>query len=272
MTRSVAGKNLTGRLVTASAGVAAIFALALVAGCSAGQIAETAKIQSSVPGGNASVSVPVANNPNSLILLRNVTVDTVGADGYAKGGSAPLTMSIVNQTPYQILMAPSPQAMVYSPDGVLSAIGTLTLAGGSSNTAGANTSPSASASASASTPPSAGASSAPSTPAGSAPASPGPSGPPSPSPSASAPIATVSIAPAKLITLTDGSGQFLQITNLSAALQPGAVVQVEFEFVAVDSNGTAVGEYTQLVTAPIAPPDASIPRESLVAPSSANNG
>src|SRR3712207_4476777 len=83
-------------------GVATVAAIAL-AGCSAGQVAETALKRSSVPGVNV-------DNANGSVPVRNLWVQYPGTQGYAAGEDAPLEVGLYNQTrqPITVLVSSRP--------------------------------------------------------------------------------------------------------------------------------------------------------------------
>jgi hypothetical protein len=72
----------------AGAGTVAVIALA---GCSAGQVAETANLKPPVAGINTA-------SPDGSLLIRNLQVVYNSTDGYPANGSAPLEVSLFNQT------------------------------------------------------------------------------------------------------------------------------------------------------------------------------
>lgn len=59
-------------------------------GCSAGQVTRTADSQPAIVGVNAA-------SEDEVILVRDAAIAFPGPDGYPAGGSAPITMVIVNQ-------------------------------------------------------------------------------------------------------------------------------------------------------------------------------
>src|SRR3954452_14339772 len=78
------------------AGAAALTAVAL-AGCSAGQVAETSLKRPSNQGVNV-------NNSDNSVLIRNLLVTYNGPAGYPAGASAPLQLSLYNQTTQQVIV------------------------------------------------------------------------------------------------------------------------------------------------------------------------
>jgi hypothetical protein len=83
-------RSLGTRRVALAAG-AAMAAVIALSGCSAGQVAETALVQSPISGLNA-------QSPDGALLIRNLQVAYNGLTGYPAGGTAPLQVSLFNQT------------------------------------------------------------------------------------------------------------------------------------------------------------------------------
>jgi hypothetical protein len=228
-------------------------ATAVLAACSAGQLAATSLVVPAVPG--AEQAVPVGTPPpgtvQETIGIANGTVDYPGVAGYKAGADAPLSIWIFNNTTKDITLT-----------GVASALGEVRLATGTHSGAvspclssavpiqanpstGAPTAgvePSAGASAGVSAP---GPTGTPSTkssakPTGSAAASvsASPSVSPSPSPSptqvGSADI-SVPIKSFGCVVLTKSAAQYLVISDLSGPLGSGMTVPMTFTFLA-DGN------------------------------------
>jgi hypothetical protein len=200
------------RLVVASA--LGVGALALAA-CSAGQIAPTAQMSPAVPGVNASISA----GP-TLITLRDLTVVYNNSAGYQKGGTAPLSVRIFNDSPEPVTLT-----------GVNAGeLGRVVL------TSPAGASPSASPSATSSASPS---------------ASPSPSGTATATPTAtkSPPVGQetfrIKIEPGRYAALAPGQGPYLQLTDLTQQLRPGQMVPLTFTF---------EGGLSTQVTVPFGPP------------------
>ena len=78
-------------LVAGGVAVAAALTSVLLSACGAGQVAQTAQIQSAVPGANAQA-------PGRLVFVRNATVDYPGTKGYPQGAGAALTFWVFNNT------------------------------------------------------------------------------------------------------------------------------------------------------------------------------
>ncbi|MEU7903259.1 hypothetical protein [Actinoplanes sp. NPDC049118] len=83
-------RSLGSRRAALATGVAAVAAVAL-AGCSAGQVAETANKKPSNMGVNAA-------NSDGSIFIRNLAVQYPGTTGYKAGENAPLELALFNQT------------------------------------------------------------------------------------------------------------------------------------------------------------------------------
>lgn len=229
MSRSVAPSSLSRRLtrratiaVLAGTGVAALLA---GTGCSAGQIAETAKVRSAVPGANADLGD---------IALRNLTVLYPDSHVYSAGDDARLVVRIVNTG------------------------GTAdTLKGVSTDAADSVTIFSLKADAGVSASPSG-------TPSGTPSGSPSgtPSGSPSAGPSASASVApagstdiSVPLPPRQLVQLdpNNKNDQVLIVNGLKHDLRPGESLKVVFTF---DKAGSIT------VNVPVGVPDQVTARPS----------
>jgi hypothetical protein len=250
------------RLGAVAAGVAAIVAGGALAGCSAGQVSETATIVSAVPGGSASVAVPTQQNPNGALLIKNVTVDYNGVNGYAAGDTATLSVWMVNQSTVPVTVtAGDSQLIDPSKERQLSSLGAVTLSGGKPDVVIAQSVPSAPATAATTAP------AAPSTPTTepSAPASAAPTesatGSPSTAPAAPAAPTSITIQPGTMQILSTSAGpgtQYLMIADLKQAVVPGNTVQLTFNV--TSPNGDPLGS-TQII-APVAPPASPAPRVS----------
>jgi hypothetical protein len=79
-------------------------AVIALAGCSAGQVAETAILKAPVTGLNT-------QSPDGGLLIRNLQVVYNGPDGYNTGSTAPLEVSLFNQTEQSmtVLISSKPQ-------------------------------------------------------------------------------------------------------------------------------------------------------------------
>jgi hypothetical protein len=229
-----------------------------LAGCGAGQIAETAQIVSAVPGGSVSVDVPTEDNPNGALLITNVTIDYNNINGYAAGTTAPLSMWIINQsTEPLVVTAGGAQLVDPTKSTTLTSVGTMSLSGGRPDIQAV---PAVAGNASTAPPVP---TEAPSSPASVAPSSPSESGAPSGGASEStaptAAAASVTIQPGTMLVLSNSAGSdvlHLQIPALKGDVVPGNTVQLTFNVTKPD--GTPV--QTVQVVAPVSPPASSAPR------------
>ncbi len=199
MPRSTTG-TAVGRRPSALLTLAVAAAIGLLAGCSAGQSAQTAAIVAAVPGVNA-------DSPDKLISLRDVLV-IYKAHGYAKGESAPLSVRVFNND------TAKPVTLI----GVTSDKGKVVLLSGapSSGPAPATTSRAPSASTSATPSTSSSASAAP----------------------ADAARISVRTKPASysLLVPGTGAGQYLAVSGLLDTLLPGQSLKLTFAF----DSGTTI--------------------------------
>ncbi|MFI5840367.1 hypothetical protein ACIA8K_11740 [Catenuloplanes sp. NPDC051500] len=257
MTRSMTVSRRALRLAVGAAAVALA-----VTGCSAGQIAETALKQASVSGVSA-------NSADGKLAVRGLAVAYEGVEGYPAGGSAPVSVALVNQTrnPLTVqigLGAPEgSDPTVTSARQVLLTSGAETPAGAGSTptptgstsptpkapespegeAAAPNTSGSATPDASGSVTPSAGGSATPT-----APVTPAvPAGQP----------AQITIPASSIVTFTPESAQQLSLVGLAAALRSGMAVTLTFQV-------TQDGQQSELLTVktPVAIPLTAAPREA----------
>ncbi|WP_412540754.1 hypothetical protein R8Z50_34015 [Longispora sp. K20-0274] len=216
--------RLTTAIPAFALGVAAV---ALTAGCSAGQISQTSSQVAAVPGANRDIELKDSHDLLvGRVSLRDVMVQ-YSEKGYAKGGTAPLQIRIINDSPFAVKLC-----------SVTSEAGTVVKASGGivppSASASASAAPSASASASAA--PTAGASAS-----ASASAAPSASAAASPSPSA-APVAAggcelnITVPGQGYTQLLPGQPAYLQVTGLKEELKPGVVLS-GFQFVVQDAKG-----------------------------------
>jgi len=257
VTRSIAARHRSGRLLAAAAGVAA--AVLSLSACGAGQIAATATIVSAVPGGSATVGVPDLTDVNSQIQIENVLVEYPGVGGWAAGQSAPVSLRIANQTQSPITVKLGDATLIGPKAGAAAPgtpLGSLVWAGGGNGvTTPVTTPPSAAVTP---TPSQSGAPSVP--PTGSVPSSPPPAtGSPLPiEPDLVIPPMTLAIlAPSNTI-----QQRYLQISNMSQPVRPGDTVSMSFTFVVQPDNGPAA-TYQTTVVAPLAPPASAAPRVSV---------
>src|SRR6185312_2953736 len=94
------------RRVAQAAG-AAMAAVIALSGCSAGQVAETALLKSPISGLNT-------QSPDGTFLIRNLQVAYNDPTGYPANGTAPLQVSLFNQTesPITVTITSKPQQTV----------------------------------------------------------------------------------------------------------------------------------------------------------------
>jgi len=95
----------------AGAGTVAVIALG---GCSAGQVAETANLKPPVAGLNTA-------SPDGGLLIRNLQVVYNGPEGYPANGSAPIQVSLFNQTTSPITVTISSKPVQEKTAGLISA-------------------------------------------------------------------------------------------------------------------------------------------------------
>jgi hypothetical protein len=116
-------RSLGTRRAALATGVATLAAIAL-AGCSAGQVAETSLKNPSVYGVNAKSS-------DGAVFVRNLAVAYNGSTGYAAGADATLQVALFNQTrvPITVLVSSQPVTTSSEQNGVVSAR-SVTLVGG----------------------------------------------------------------------------------------------------------------------------------------------
>jgi hypothetical protein len=240
-------RSLGTRRAVQVAGAATVAVIAL-AGCSAGQTAETSVLEPPVSGLNTA-------SPDGALLIRNLQVAYNSTQGYPAGATAPLEMSLFNQTenPITVTITPATQAVT---TGVVTAsqIGLVGSASGQTPITGSTASPSENSTAtelpSNAATPAAGGSSAPSgvmspSSAPSVSGSASPSGSASSSASPSAQPASITIpALGSAIFIPGDQSQSLQAIGLSGALVPGYALAL-----AVQSGGT-----TMNLLAPVAIP------------------
>ena len=183
-------RSLGTRRVAPAAG-AAVIAVAALAGCSAGQVAETAMLKAPVAGLST-------QSPDGTLLIRNLQVVYNGPEGYPANGTAPIEVSLFNQTeqPMTVTITSKPQQNVTA--GVVSAQ-QVSIGGAASASASASAAPSADASA----------------PAGDT--------------AAAGPPAKFTINPLGSETFLAGDPQSLQATGLSDRLRPGSSLSLSIQ-------------------------------------------
>ncbi|GAA1803068.1 copper chaperone PCu(A)C [Planosporangium flavigriseum] len=228
MPRFITGSLSRRRMMRAAALLAApAAAVALLSGCSAGQISQTDTMVAPVDG----VEV---NSQHRLASLRDVQIKYNKPEGYAKGETAPLQVFIANNQPAKPLVLSSVKAVSKKTG---ASLGTVVLTGGAADI---ETLPSSSPSSASSAPVSpstspSGRASASQRPSASAAAS--SSASPAASPSSTAPSAAPSAASASLTIPGNGfarldpeHGAYLAITDITESLAPGSSVVVTFTF------------------------------------------
>ncbi|MFF0375344.1 hypothetical protein [Actinoplanes missouriensis] len=239
------------RRAVQAAGAATVAVLAL-AGCSAGQVAETAILDTPIAGVDTQTT-------SGSVYIRNLQVEYPGVEGYKAGANAPLELSLYNQTDNEITVSissrPTEQAQVVS----ASQVGVVTRGASPAAPSGA---PDQTPASPASEPPGAnGADEASSAPATEAPAGSRAPSAPVASDGPTAPVVpAVRVSPAQFKIGAQGTALFrptdaaqLQVIGLSDDLAPGTSVNLVFEF----SDGSPAME----VPAPVANPLTPGPRE-----------
>jgi hypothetical protein len=175
-------RSLGTRRAVQVAGAATVAVVALT-GCSAGQTAETSLLQTPISGLNTS-------SPDGGLLIRNLQVTYGDAAGYPANSTAPIEVSLFNQTqqPMTVTISSQPQTTVTA--GIVSA-GSVGISGG---------------------------------PAGSASAVPSPSDSASPADAGAAPTlqpAKIAIDPLGTVSFLPGAPESLQAVGLTDRLAPG---------------------------------------------------
>ena len=223
-------RSLGTRRAALFAGAATVAALAL-SGCSAGQVAETAILDTPIAGVNT-------QSKNGSVLIRNLQVEYPGTEGYEAGENAPLELSLYNQTNAAVTVTVGvaeptrPQVVGAANVGFVSTPATVTTPGEVSSSASAPAAPGASAS---------------------APAVPGASAPAAPAPTVEA--AQIQLGPQGSALFRPTDTKLLQVIGLKEKLAPGMGVSLKFTF----SDGSEDLE----VQAPVASPLTPAPRGSV---------
>jgi hypothetical protein len=106
-------RSLGTRRVAQAAGAAMVTVIAL-AGCSAGQVAETAMLKSPISGLNT-------ESPDGDLLIRNLQVAYNSPTGYLPNASAPIEVALFNQTQREITVTISSRPQQDVVAGVVSA-------------------------------------------------------------------------------------------------------------------------------------------------------
>ncbi|ASW57002.1 hypothetical protein [Plantactinospora sp. KBS50] len=245
MTRSISRARRAALLLAGGATVATTL---LLAGCGAGQIAETAKIEPAISGVNV-------QSDDGSFKVRDLGVDYLDTAGYRAGGDATVHAVLYNdgQTAISVRISSSSAASVVlatgpAPSAVPGADQVTQVPGGASASPGASTS-----------------AGAPSTPfpgglPGTGTPSPSTSTEPGAGPDATASVPAVPAGPAVIqipahgfVVLGRNAGSYLRLVGLTSALAPGQAVQLTFEV-----NGqqitTPAPVAVPLTPAPTAPP------------------
>jgi hypothetical protein len=208
-------RSLGTRRVALAAG-AAMAAVIALAGCSAGQVAETAMLKAPVSGLNT-------QSPDGSLLIRNLQVVYNGSDGYATGEDAPIEVGLFNQTQQSITVLISSSPQQDAGGSVVSARQVGLSGGAAAASPSANPEPTGGSSASANSglpseqveAPSAGASDTPS----------------APSTPTAAPLepARITIPALSNVTFLPGGKQSLVAQGLSGQLRPGFALALTVE-------------------------------------------
>jgi hypothetical protein len=217
-------RSLGTRRAALATGVATLAAVAL-AGCSAGQVAETAVKNPSIYGVNA-------ENSNGSVFIRNLAVAYDGTTGYAAGDDASLQLGLYNQTKQTVtvLISSQPSTAATGKEGVVSAKSVGLVGGSASPSAPSSAIPEPSGSR-----PSGGGddqndSQVPSTEPSTNP-SPGQTASTAPTPAgAAARPARIEIGPLGSATFLPEDAEKLQVVGLTGKLTPGQSVNLVFEF------------------------------------------
>jgi len=236
----------------AALSVAALAAASLLSACGAGQIANTAEMVSAVPGANATTQINTGNQAvDGALAVRNVVVDYLNPAGYPAGGTAPLSLAIVNNTPSPVTLIGATATFTIPGDDTASGRATVVLTGGPVPSASAAPPAPSSAPASPSTSTSTSGSPRPS-------ATPSPvvtTPPPPPAAGVETFQLTVPQAPNPLTQLSRANGTYLQLDKLSKPLTPGAVVHLIFTFKLANGTTWQLGDApAEPVDAPFGPP------------------
>jgi hypothetical protein len=240
--RSITGTQSRRRFL----GVAALLAspaaaLALMSGCSVGQLSQTDSMVPAVPGTNLDVKGGTVD-----VSLRNLMIAYNSSQGYPAGSTAPLVVYVVNNNLDQPVVLTGVTA-TEGKDGP--SLGSVVLTGGPVDTQ-RNPAPGASASASAAPSSSASASAPPSTaPSGAASAKPsvGPSAP-------AGSLINLTIPANSFVRLDQELGSHLAITGLTKPLTPGSEAYLTFSFAGAPPAGTPVP-----FEVPLSPPPRVVP-------------
>ncbi|GAA3344281.1 hypothetical protein GCM10020358_46900 [Amorphoplanes nipponensis] len=215
-------RSLGTRRAALATGVATLAAIAL-AGCSAGQVAETALKNASVYGVNAESS-------DGSVFIRNLAVSYNGSTGYPAGADAPLQVGLYNQTRQAITVLVSSQPATGG-EALVSARSVALVGGAATPSAPATAIPEPSGSRPSDTEDDQSGDQVPDPSA-----NPSPGATPSTAPAAGGATgrpARIEIGPLGSATFLPGDAEKLQAVGLSGKLVPGQSINLVFEF----SNG-----------------------------------
>lgn len=259
MTRS------TNRRAAASLAAAATAAGLLLTGCSAGQLAETARKNPSIQGVNGTAEL---RGPDRLIIgsvaVRDAHVAYAGPEGYEEGRSAPIEVRLFNDLPDPVTVRVS-SPRVRENEVQVVGVTAVELIGSAEPSAPTTEQPPI-ASPSAASPSPAGPGAEGGTPAPGEGGTPAPGTTPVPgadtgqgspepgtTPAPAAAAASIRIPAGGFVVLSRDNGTYLQVTGLTSDLRPGERVPLVFDF----GQGLVVQ-----VLAPVAPPLSPVPRAS----------
>ncbi len=212
-------RTLGTRRAVLAAGAAAV-AAAVLAGCSAGQVAETSLKRPSNQGVNQ-------DNSDASVAVRNLSVVYNGTVGYAAGDDAPLAVGLYNQTTQPITVTVSSSrptdGTAIADNGTATSVVLVDSNASGQPSAGAATPEAPTPIGSAGGPvPEPSSSVLPGT-------APSPSAPATPAAPVGQP-AKITLAPMGASTFLPGDTQILQLMGLAKALKPGQAVYVTFTF------------------------------------------
>lgn len=230
-------------------------AAGLLAGCSSGQVSQTAAVVPPVPGINVDAG-PVA--------IRDATIAYGGPEGYPAGGTAPLVLRVFSNR------TTGPAIRLTGARLTGEVTGRVVLVGGAPSTGSGTAAPASGGPGVVSGAPGASAGSARPSPSATATRQPSPSVSASAGarPSASAPPSagagsdtgstaiSVPIPNGGYVLLVPGTGGYLAVTGLSAPLRPGATLSLELTF----DLGTGTPLRVDVTDIPLAPPASPGPR------------
>jgi hypothetical protein len=270
------------RAVAGALAAGAVLATGLLTACGTGQIAQTAQVQTSVPGVNAQAD-------GRLVFIRDAVVDYGQPTGYPQGANAALSLWIFNDTEQPVTLVGVTAAL--SDGGAAEAVPVVLSSGAGSAAPCASRPPSSAPASSAAPSPAASSPAAPSPAAPSPAASSGTASPsasaspargarasgspsvsvpssvpasPSPSPSAvGSPVVDVRVPAYGCVELSRRATRYVQAVGLPRPLRNEQSLAVRFDFTAGDGQRFAVG--TPLLL-PVSVPESPLPRPSASRP------